>query len=124
MGLCLNLSKTVAFDPAGLTPLDLGIQVTNKPVKYLGTFLGTDKSVEQLNFEMIKEKMQVKADHWQNRVITLQARILVIKVLIFSCCTHVLNTMYISSRHLDQIQHFLNDFLWRGKNKIQAAFCY
>ncbi len=101
----------MAFDPAGLTPLDFGIQVTNKLVKYLGTFLGTDESVEQLNFEMIKRKMQVKADCWCNRVITLQARILVVKVLLFSYCTHILNTTYISSRHLDQIQHFLNDFL-------------
>ncbi len=42
----------------------------------------------------------------------------------FSCCTHILNTTYIASKHLDQIQHMLNEFLWRGKNKIsQQIFC-
>ena len=124
MGLCLNLSKTVAFDPIGSTPMDLGIQVTNKPIKYLGVYLGIDDLVKNMNFELIKSKMKIKIDHWRNRIIILQAHILVVKVLLFSCCTHVLNVIYISSKHLDQPQHMLNEFLWCGKNKMQqASYC-
>ncbi len=123
-GLSLNLSKTIAFDPFGCVDNSLGIQVTNKPVKYLGTYLSMDPTVEQLNFEVIKSKIKSKIDCWKNRVISLQGCILVIKVLIFSCGTHILNTTYVASKHLDQIQHILNEFLWHGKNKVsQQIFC-
>ena len=87
--------------------MDLGIQVTNKPVKYLRT----DELVENMNFELIRSKMKIKMDHCRNRIIILQAHILVVKVLLFSCCTHILNVIYISSKHLDQLQHLLNEFL-------------
>ena len=41
-----------------------------------------------------------------------------IKTLIFSCCMHILNVTYILSKHLEQIQHLLNEFLWKGKNRL------
>ena len=50
----------------------MGVQVTSKPVKYLGTFLGTSPDVEYLNFEVIKLKMKSKIDCWKNRVISMQ----------------------------------------------------
>ncbi len=122
-GLSLNLSKTIAFDPFGCVDNSLGIQVTNKPVKYLGTYLSMDPTVEQLNFEVIKSKMKSKINHWKNKVVSLQGCILVIKVLIFSYCTHILNTTYIASKHLDQIQHMLNEFLWHDNKVSQQIFC-
>ena len=68
--------------------------------------------------------MKSKINHWRNIVISLQGQVLVIKSLIFSCCTHILNTTYIASKHIDQMQHMLNEFLWWGKNKIpQQIFC-
>ncbi len=100
------------------------MKVSNEPVKYLGSFLGIGSQVEQKNFENIWSKMQVKIHQWQNRVISLQAWVLVIKTLLFSCCIHVLNSVFINNKHLEQIQHLLNEFLWKGKNKInQAQIC-
>ena len=50
-GLHLTLSKTVAFDPGIMEPLNRnGIVVWNSPVKYLGTDLGLDDLLK-LNFE-------------------------------------------------------------------------
>ncbi len=99
----MNLSKTVAFDPFSHVDDSLGIQVTSQPIKYLGTYLGMDPSVEKLNFDVMMLKMKSKIDHWQHSyfyVISLQGWILV-KVLLFSYCTHILNTTYIASKHLD-----------------------
>ncbi len=31
---------------------------------------------------------------------------------------HILNVTYILSKHLEQIQHLLNEFLWKGKNRL------
>ncbi len=50
----------------------MGVQVTSKPVKYLGTFLGTSPDIKHLNFEVIKSKMKSKINHWKNRVISMQ----------------------------------------------------
>ena len=101
----------MAFDPLGKIDNLMGVQVTSRPVKYLGTFLGTSPDVKQMNFEVIKSKMKSKINHWRNKVISLQGQVLVIKSLIFSCCIHILNMTYIALKHIDQIQHMLNDFL-------------
>ncbi len=39
-GLCLNLSKTIAFTPQGYNHKASGVEIDSKPVKYLGAFLG------------------------------------------------------------------------------------
>ncbi len=124
-GLKLNVSKTVAFDPHNLlSDTETAVQVVSQQVKYLGAFLGTDPMVESLNFDMIQKKMRTKIDRWKHRITSLQGWVLVIKVIIFLCCTHVLNSVHILSKHLDQIQHMLNEFLWKGKNKVpQSTFC-
>ena len=111
-GLNLNLSKTVIFD-LNLTQVDVfpDVVVTNEPVKYLGAYLGLGSKVEQMNFDIIFSKMKAKISRWRYRVISLEARVLVIKTLIFSCCTHILNVTYILSKHLEQIKHLLNKFL-------------
>lgn len=48
----------------------------------------------------------------------MDARILVIKIFLFSVFVHVLNTVYISNEQIDLVQRILNDFLWCGQNKI------
>ena len=43
---------------------------------------------------------------------TLGAQVLVLKYMIFSTMTHILNTVHISTDKLDLLQKFANDFLW------------
>ena len=45
----------------------------------------------------------------------------VAKTFIFSLFTHILNTMYITNNQLEIIQKILNEFLWRGWNKIKPS---
>ncbi len=45
------------------------------------------------------------------------------KTMIFSICTHVLNTVFISNTHLDSLQTIANEFLWQGKNKVSQNIC-
>ncbi len=58
---------------------------------------------------------------WRKHHLTLDTRILVIKTFLFSVFVHILNTVYISNSQLDLIQKLLNDFLWRGWNKIKQS---
>ncbi len=43
------------------------------------------------------------------------------KTFIFSLFVHILNCVYISSEQLDLLQKILNNFLWRGRNKIKTS---
>ena len=65
----------VIFD-LNLTQVDVfpDVIVTNEPVKYLDAYLGLGSKVEQMNFDIIFNKMKDKISQWQHRVISLEAR--------------------------------------------------
>ncbi len=120
-GLQLNVEKTIAFDPAAASKLEVaGVTVRAAPVKYLGAFLGFG-DLSKLNFEIPLWKMRMVMSHWRKHHLTLDARILVIKTFLFLVFVHILNTVYISNNQLDLIQKLLNDFLWRGWNKVKQS---
>ena len=54
---------------------------------------------------------------------TLGARVLVLKCMIFLTMTLILNTIYISTDKLDPLQKFVNEFLWRGCNRLPPDIC-
>ena len=108
--LQLNLSKTLVYVPHIENEITIaGVQVTNKPVKYLGAFLGKDRDTQ--SFGTTLSKMWKIAQKWRRHSMTLGARVLVLKCMIFSTMTHILNTIYISMGKLDLLQKFANDFL-------------
>ena len=121
-GLELNLLKTEAFSPSIGQDLNIAsIKVLSHPVKYLGAWLGTD--TEELNFPSVLMKLKCQMRYWQSRPLTLKARVLVFKTMIFSICTHMLITTFISNKHLDSLQRIANEFLWCGKNKVSQNIC-
>ncbi len=62
---------------------------------------------------------------------TLGARVLVLKCMIFSIGNHVLTNAYFSTdrlemlqkvvNRLEMLQKVVNDFLWRGQNRLTPA---
>ena len=117
-GLQLNIKKTTVFSPHLDKELTVaGMKVSSGPVKYLETWLGLDTA--ELNFSSVLTKMKVKIRCWQSRPLSLKARVLVF----FSICTHVLNTTFVSNKHLDSLQCIANEFLWRGRNKVSQNTC-
>ncbi len=52
---------------------------------------------------------------------TLGARVLVLKCMVFSIGTHVLTNTYFSADRLVKLQKVVNDFLWRGWNRLIPA---
>ena len=98
--------------------------MTSEPVKYLGTFLAKQDKAEHLNFEAALVKMCRIGSRWRKRSLTLRAQVLILKCMIFSVFTHVLNTVSMSAKWLEMIQKFANDFLWQGWNKLSPKKCW
>ena len=96
-----------------------GIKITSDPVKYLGAFLGMGKNPENINFQNILDKMKAVAAQWRKHALTLPVRVLIMRSLILSMATHILSTVYINKDHLTILQKICNDFLWRGRNRLQ-----
>ncbi len=73
IGLELNISKTMAYVPH-LAELIVvaGVRVSSEPVKYLGSFLCDQETVENLNFEKALAKMRSLGSKWRCRSLTLK----------------------------------------------------
>ena len=54
-GLQLNLSKTLVYAPhVRMDRLVAGVTVTNRPVKYLGAYLGKDGDTQSFGIALLK----------------------------------------------------------------------
>ncbi len=92
--------------------------MSDEPAKYLGAFLG-NSDITGMNFEKVLIKARSIAARWRKCSLTLPARITVLKTFIFSVFVHVLNIVEITLAQIDTIQRILNDFLWRGKDRVK-----
>ncbi len=115
-GLCLNLSKTIAFTPQGCNHKASGVKIDSRPVKYLGAFLGLGDLSEK-NFDASLQKAQNNLQSWNKRQLTLTARV-VAKTFIASLFIHILNSVCIHTKQIQLIQQLLNDCLWRGCSRV------
>ncbi len=64
--------------------------------------------------------MKSTAQKWKHRTLSLTARIMVFMTIIFSQIVHILNTTYVVPKMIEFLQKFVNDFLWRGQNKVNT----
>ncbi len=120
--LWLNNDKCVCYDPsASMDYLVADVAVMSSPVKYLGVFIGISHDLHIRNFEGPLRKMKEKAKHWHSRFISLEGSILVAKVLLLSCFTHIMNCTFVSSDQVTVLQNFLSDFIWHGRNKVKLS---
>ncbi len=86
--------------------------VTSNLVKYLGTYIGKTDAASNLNLDKAIENMHKTAHKWWNRTLSLTARITIFKTMIFSQIVHIINTTHITTKTVDILQKFANDFLW------------
>ncbi len=122
-GLCLNLSKTIAFAMHGRFCKVAGVEINSTPVKYLGEHLGLGDLTE-MNFQQALKKAQNNLQSWNKRQISLFALILVAKTFVASIFVHILNSVFVSSHQIHLIQQLLNDCVWQGCTKVrQAVVC-
>ncbi len=110
--LYLNLSKMVVYDKSCEEDYQLhGVTVTGQPVKYLGTFVGASDKPADLNLSQSIQKMKHTAQKWKHHSMTLYARVLIFKTMIFSQIVHTLNTSFVPSKMIDFLQKFANEFI-------------
>ena len=123
-GLKLNLNKTIAFSHKVTTKSCVaGVEIGNEPIKYLGAYLGTG-DLAALNFEKPLCTARIKLCNWSSQSLALQARVLALKTFVFSLFVHILNMVWVNNDQLDLLQKIMNEFLWKGRNKIyQAVSC-
>ncbi len=124
-GLHLNVSKTVAYAPHITKPFCIeGIRVSNKPIKYLGVWVGDSTECQDKMFSDILSKIHKVATKWRHRTLTLSAWLLVLKCMIFSINIHTFTNIFFSNDILETLQHIANDFLWRGWNRLKQQKCW
>ena len=125
MGLQLNIDKTVAYAPNVKTPsIIAGVRVSNELVKYLGIWVGDSTKCADKMFTDVLTKMHKVISRWKASSMTLGARVLVLKFMVFSIGTHVLMNVFLTNDMLDILQRIANDFLWYGRNRVSAMTCY
>ncbi len=86
--------------------------IKDNTIIYLGTYIGKTDAASTLNLNKAINKMCKTTQKWRNRTLSLTARISVFKTMIFSQIVHVINTMHITTKTVDFLQKFANDFLW------------
>ncbi len=74
-----------------------------------------------MNFEIPLRKLRINMNKWNKHHLSLTARVVVMKTFLFSVFTHILNTVYIHSDQLSFVQKLLNEFLWKGRNRITPS---
>ncbi len=96
-GLNLNLDKTVAFSHHQKVSISFaGVLVHSAPVKYLGVMVGAGDLTKH-NFAHVLEKAYLVTKHWSKRNLSLLAKVLVSKTLIFSTFVYICNCSLITN---------------------------
>ncbi len=122
-GLHLNLNKTIVLSLHDKPQKISGVQVDNKPVKYLGTYLGTG-DLSDINFSVPLQKAWNNIQSWNKRHLTLMGKVLVAKTFIVSLFVHMMNTTFLQTQQLQFIQQLLSDFIWKGHAKVKNSVAY
>ena len=52
---------------------------------------------------------------------SLEGHILVVKTLLLSCFTHLLNSVFVDHNCLDFLQKYLLEFVWYGWSKVKPS---
>ncbi len=55
---------------------------------------------------------------WNNRKLTLDARILISKTFIFAMFTHIFNCVFLLPSQINMVQKLLNNFIWKGRSHV------
>ena len=121
-GLHLNLNKMIVLSLHDKPQKISGVQVDNKPMKYLGTHLGTG-DLSDINFSVPLQKAWNSIQNWNKRHLILMGKVLVAKTFIASLFVHVMNTTFLQTQQLQFIQQLLSDFIWQGCAKVKNSVC-
>ena len=124
-GLELNLSKTqgMLLGKEQNIPQDiLSKQVvwSNKPVKCLGIYVGTNKhDCELLNWNTKLDKIQSILHSWKKRDLTLFGKVLIIKTLAIPLLLYPACNTIIAYNIIPKVNKILFSFIWPGSEKVK-----
>jgi exonuclease III len=120
-GLKLNQRKTII---TGLgkwkkrSDKILEFKISPDPIKILGIWFSHDKKrMQDLNVGGKLSKIKKTLSRWHSRGLTIQGKILIMKALGLSQLTYVMINTCIPIGTLHDIQKYVYEFIWQGKNK-------
>ena len=122
LGLTVSYEKTVLYRVGSLHNSNARIYTTKNlkwsdgPIDTLGVKINGDGTMAQENFEEIMVKVNSVCNSWNNRLLTLMGKVLLINCLIGSLFVYkMLTVMTLSQVQLEQINGIIHKFLWKGK---------
>jgi len=124
-GLQLNATKTEAMwlgaDPPFILPHN--IKWSRKPIKILGVYVGWNLN-ESINLSYSEKIINIKKLllSWQHRKLTLNGKILILKSLVLSKITHLLNVLPFPNVYMKELENLFYNFVWNSKtNKVKKS---
>lgn len=108
------------------TDRPLQFKYNNLGSKYLGVYLGNDKTYEDQNWNQLITKIQAILNRWSQyvKLTSFQGRRIVCNQLIGSLLIHTANILQPSRIVISQIQKTMNNFLWQGKHWLHQNYIY
>jgi hypothetical protein len=119
-GLKINKEKTEILLLGNTSPTDLDREMRTyirDSIKALGVHICLDKKkMIQLNYEPVIEKIKNSIKFWQNRGLTEQGKIVIIKTLLISKLVYAINVIPSPPEEkIKEIEDMLYKFLWDNK---------
>ena len=122
-GLKLNIEKTEAMGlgtQRGLADNIFGVQFVDKPIKFLGIFVGSNESAcNERNWSEKLAKIEKILASWKHRDLTIFGKILIIKTLALSIITHVAISVSVQPDTIKRLNKLFFGFIWGKRDRIK-----
>jgi len=94
--------------------------LTTQPVKVLGIWYSYSKEeMYRLNVENKLDKLKNTLKSWHARNLTIQGKILVLKVLGLSQLVYPFTNLVIKEETLKEVDKICKEYIWNGKHKVK-----
>ena len=122
LGLKVSYEKTTLYRVGSIHKTDAKIYTTKNlkwsdgPIDTLGVSISCDLASVESNFLDIIAKVNSVCESWQNRMLTLMGKVLVINMLMGSIFVYKLMTVLkLSQNQLEIINGIFSKYLWKGR---------
>ena len=126
-GLKINIDKTECMGVGRLRDIKAdvhGIKINEKPIKYLGIYVGNDsEECMKINWDDNIKKMKKTLVSWKSRDLTIFGKITIIKTLAISKLTFVAQNLTIPDSIIKEINKILFQFTWGQKVLLYENLC-
>jgi hypothetical protein len=94
----------------------LGLKWSNKLIKSLGIYIGTDnRTMINENFNIAIKKIENLLSTWNLRKMTIKGKIIIVNTLLLPQLLYVCTVMHTPQWVIEQYNRLIANFIWNGK---------